>query len=257
MKVRPVVLGAIAGAIGVVCNALYMARYEREVSGGRRVDVLVANETIVRGKPIREEALGLRSIPQAYVDDRAIRAADKTKVANLRATSTITVGQTVVWSDVVSGSDETRDLSSLVQPGNRAMPVNVYQRDILQLIKSGDFVDVIAVINGESTVLLQRVLVLATGTDLSGDRESRGDRGTMLTVSVSVAEGQLLALAMDRGRLTVAVRNPDDQRVADTMPDVTEKSLLDPDSRRSGQRIRHGGGGAPVQAGPTRLEESR
>jgi pilus assembly protein CpaB len=254
MNDRALITGLVAGAIGLVCNVLYLRKYQLEESGGAPVEVLVAVESIPRGKPIKEEVIGTRRIPQAYVDDRSVRSRDKGKIVNLRSTSTIPVGQTIAWTDVVAGSDEVRDLSSLVQPGNRALPLVVHQRDILQLIKSGDFVDIISVINGQSRVLLQKVLVLATGTDLSADRQARSDRGTMLTVSVSVAESQLLALAMDRGHLTVVVRNPDDQRVSDTLPDLNETSLKEATPNRNANRPRPQ---ESAPTGPTRLEGGR
>ena len=45
----------------------------------------MAAQPIERGTPVKEEMLGVRAIPQAYVDDRAIRATDRDKILNLRA----------------------------------------------------------------------------------------------------------------------------------------------------------------------------
>ncbi len=195
--------------------------------------------------------LGTRDVPQAYVDDRAIRASDREKILGLKATNTIPVAQTIIWPDVVAMTDDQRDLSSLVQPGNRAMPIRVAIDDELTLIRPGDFVDVIGVMNDtkETSVLLQRVLVLASGTRTSNDHSTeKRERVTTLTLSVSLQEGQLLALAMEKTRLTVAIRNPDDQRIAETPPDLSATALGDaqrrllPSSRRRGPQ------------GPVRLE---
>jgi pilus assembly protein CpaB len=245
MKIRPVFFGLFAGVAGVVLLLLYMRRFEQDASGGRRIELLVAVAPIERGRPILEPMLGVREVPQAYVDDRAIRASDKGKIVGLRATTNIPVAQTIIWTDVIAMTDDFRDLSSLVQPGNRAMPIRVAIDDEIPLIHPGDFIDLICVANDtkESSVLLQRVLVLAIGTKTSDERtmDRRFDRATTLTLSVSLQESQLLALAMEKGRLTAVVRNPDDQKVAETPPDLSPNTLNDTVRRQAVQTVRRHG----------------
>lgn len=258
MKLRPVFLGLIAGLVGVVLLVLYMRRFEQEATGGKKIELLVTVARIERGKVITEDMLGVREVPQAYVDDRAIRASDREKVVNLKATSTIPVAQTLAWTDIIAAADEQRDLSSLVQPGNRAMPVRIDQTDILSLIRPGDFVDIIGILGqGEvkdATVLLQRVLVLAAGldTEVSQDTAKRYERyAAILTVSVSLQEAQILTLAEAKGTLQVVVRNPDDQRITDTVPDLPQSSLLDGTKR---QQLQARSRRVPGGGGPTRIE---
>jgi pilus assembly protein CpaB len=251
MKLRPVFFGVFAGVAGVVLLVLYVRRFEQDASGGRRIALLVAASPIERGKLLTAEMLGTREVPQAYVDDRAIRASDRDKIVGLRATNTIPVAQTIIWPDVVAMTDDQRDLSSLVQPGNRGMPIRVAIDDEIPLIHPGDFVDVIGVMNDtkDTCVLLQRVLVLATGSRTSftvNSTDKRVERATTLTLSVSLQEGQLLALAMEGARLTVAVRNPEDQRVTETPPDLAANALGDA-QRRLAPTVRR-------RAGPVRLE---
>ncbi len=78
--VRRALLVALFCAVAAVCLLfLYVKRYEQEASGGAPVSVLVALKPLDRGAPITEEASGGRNIPQAYVEDRAIRASEKSK----------------------------------------------------------------------------------------------------------------------------------------------------------------------------------
>ena len=233
MKIKPVFVGMLAGVAGILLLVLYLKRFEQDVSGGRRVELLVAVQPIQRGKTIIDDMLGTREIPQAYVDDRSIRASDREKIVGLRATTSIPVEQTVQWTDVIAATDDQRDLSSLVQPGHRAMPIRVVFDDEIPLIHPGDFVDVIGVFSdqGEARVLLQRVLVLATGQDTGSDRSTTARPApphacSTLNLSVSLAEGQLLALAMDKGKLTVVVRNPDNQKIGEA-PDLAVSALGD------------------------------
>lgn len=255
---KPVFVGLLAGAVGVALLLLYLSRVEQDAAGGRKVQLLVASSLIERGKPITDEVLGVREVPQAYVDDRAIRASERAKVLNLKVTTNIPVQQTLMWSDLIAPTDEQRDLSSLVQPGNRAMPIRLQYNDVLPLIRPGDFVDLILVSSEtkDTSVLLQRVLVLAAGLETSNDhasdRRSASSRATILTVSVTLLESQLLALAMERGKLSVVVRNPDDQRIVETPPDLPANSLNDAPKRQSMQSTNRRG---PVS--PVRLEADR
>lgn len=249
MKGRAIFVGLLAAGLGVALLALYMRKFEIDATGGTKVDLLVAIAPIVRGKPVTDAMLGTKQVPQAYVDQRAIRASERDKVLNLRPVSNIPVLQTLVWTDFVATSDEQRDLSSLVQPGNRATPIRVELDDVLQLIRPGDFVDIIGVFGDGSaaSVLLQRVLVLATGLDTTANSSAGTNRTRIeaLTVSVSLEESQLLALAQTTGKLSVIVRNPDDQRVAESPPDVSRAALVDAAAR---QRIQS------ARRGPVRLE---
>src|SRR3984957_13846164 len=255
MKIRPIFLGLLAGIAGIVLLVLYMKRFEDDASGGRKVDLLVAVVPIQRGKPITDEMLGTREVPLAYVDDRSIRASDKEKILNLRATTNVPVQQTVTWMDVIATTDDQRDLSSLVQPGNRAMPIKVTFDDEITLIHPGDFVDVIGVFGEtkEASVLLQRVLILAAGQE-TGSMERTPEqkrmlgRATTLTLSVSIQEGQLLALAMEKGKLTVVIRNPDDQKISENISAITSPPLGDSQKRQTIQGSRrHGNPNAPTK----------
>jgi pilus assembly protein CpaB len=251
MKARAIFIGLLVAGLGVALLALYMRKFEIDASGGPKVELLVAVSPIQRGKEVTAVMLGTKQVPQAYVDERAIRASEKDKVLNLRAVSNIPVLQTLTWTDFIAATDEQRDLSSLVQPGNRATPIRVQLDEVLQLIRPGDFVDVIGVF-GEAqgaTVLLQRVLVLATGLDTTvkaGSAQQNQQRVETLTVSVSLEEAQMLSLAQGAGKLNVVIRNPDDQRITSSPPDVTRSALADPTVRQTIQSAR--------RRGPVKLE---
>lgn len=241
MKLRPVTFGVILAAVGVLLQALYMHRFEQEASGGAKIELLVAAQPLERGKPISADMLATRAVPRAYVDDRAIRVADRDKVVGLRAASKVPALQTLAWTDLIATTDDERDLSSLVQPGNRAMPIRVTFEDSLQLMHPGDFVDILGVDGDgrEASVLLQRVLVLAAGLETTIERSTdkkSSVRASLLTVSVSLQEAQLLSLAQAVGKLMVVVRNARDPRVLDSPPDVSRAELFDATARQSVQR---------------------
>ena len=236
---------AISLFLAACCTALlivYLRRFELEMSGGERVNLLTLVKPVERGNVITDDALATRRVPLAYVEDRAVKAVERSKVVGLQATTSLAPPQTLLWTDLAVTTEE-RDLSSLVQPGKRGVTVHASGIDDSPgnaLIRPGDYVDLILTnvtpanpSEQSSMVLLQRVLVLAVGQktalapgglDLRGRTPGVGDR--LLTLSLSLAESQLLSLALEKGRLSVAVRNTRDPAVQTDIPDVNASALF-------------------------------
>jgi Flp pilus assembly protein CpaB len=108
-----------------------------------------------------------------------------------------------------------------------------------------------------STVLLQRVLVVAVGqkTERANDVEAEKSKARIesMTFSLDLEESQLLALADSRGELSIAVRNADDQRLLEDIPDLQAANLLEAQQAmvaRRQARVR------PSSSGPVRLSEA-
>ncbi len=245
MKFKPVPVGLASAALGTLLFLVYARRFEIQTSGGDRVDVLVAVRSIERGTPLAEDMLTTRAIPQAYVDDRSIRVTEREKVLGLKTAESVGVSQVLLWPDVVTMRDDRRDLSALVQPGYRAVTAPFVSNPTFSLIRPGDFVDVLSLAQTanrdvhESNILLQRVLVLATGNEMGSvsgkSKGSPSSQAPTLTLSLNLQEAQLLSLAAQRGPLSVALRNPNDQRVADNPASLDSTALDDPSA---GERVR-------------------
>ena len=265
MNKRALVVSLVMALLGTALLLLYLRKFEREMSGGELVELLMVQKPLERGKVITEDMLTTRSVPLAYVEDRAIKAAERAKVVGLQTSVALFPQQTLMWTDLAI-TTEDRDLSSLIQPGKRAIAVRAStgQDDTRgnQLIRPGDYVDVIATFHGElenseqsSAVLLQRILVLAVGSETQSvsDAKTRDTpqwmRDKQLTLSLSLPEAQLLSLALERGRLSVAVRPPSDPGTVDDLPDLKASALLDTKVRADVQR-------RPQTQGPVRIEAS-
>jgi pilus assembly protein CpaB len=230
-------------------------RFEQEVSGGRRVQVLSVVQPIERGALVTAEALAVSEVPIAYVEQRAVRAPDRSKVVGIRAAHALDPQDTLLWTDLAISS-ESRDLSSLVQPGKRAVTVRAGEAGSdpagSGLLRPGDYVDVLVTLRDEGTdkgtsavVLLQRVLVLAVGskTEPQGFAELRDQRvGQVrereLTLSLKTEEVQLLSLARERGTLSVALRDPGDTKIVEGIADMPLSVLYDKKSRETVQHRR-------------------
>lgn len=252
MNRRALLIAVVVGILGVFLLLLYQRRFELEASGGEKVKLLIVVKRLERGKTIPDDAIAVREVPMAYVDDRSIREVDKNKILGLRLGTTIREQQLLLWTDLATGSDERKELSSLVLPGYRAVSIRAARDDTsISLLRPGDYVDVIGVLGASSSeaksavVLLQRVLVLAMGAETSPDAMDQKDKNVqenLLTLSLTLSEAQLIALAAERGRLTVAVRHPDDQQKAG-VTDINFDSILDPKKRGEIRGVR---AGAPV-----------
>jgi len=251
MNKRALLISLVVGVVGVLLLLLYLSRFEQEASGGERVRLLMAVKAIEPGTSIQEDALTIREVPLAYVEDRAVKAVEKPKVVGLRLGTKVEANQTLMWTDLAIAADERRDLSSLVQPGARAVSIKAESGDkSFSLIQPGDYVDVIASMPGadaekrNAVVLLQKVLALAVGLETAPEKitDSKDERREMvLTLSVSLQEAQLLSLASERGKLLVALRNPDDQTLLDGIPDMPSSALEDKVIRKTIQGARKTG----------------
>jgi pilus assembly protein CpaB len=240
----------IAGSLalsGVLLLWLYVRRFEVETSGGERIALLTVVSPVARGSVLTDDMLGVREVPISYVESRAVKSAELSKVRGLRASADLDPQDTLQWSDLAIAVED-RDLSSLIQPGNRALTIEARQNS---MIRPGDYVDVLATFKSRSgqdyaaatVVLLQRVLVLAVGNELqrqtlqaneSSRSTSTGARN--LTLSVELDEAQMVALADQNAELSVALRGGSDPGVVDGLPDLTTNNLLDQAARANSKR---------------------
>lgn len=257
MNKRALFIAILVGIVGAFLLVLYQRRFEVEASGGDKVKLLVAVKRIERGKPLTDDVIAIREIPLAYVDERAIRETERSKILGLKVGNTVKEQQLLQWTDLTA-TDDRKDLSALVLPGYRAVSIKAARDDTsIALIKPGDYVDVIGVLgpgSGNSSVneaknavvLLQRVLVLATGTDTSPEQAKDTKENNpyvqenLLTLSLTLSEAQMLALAAERGRLAVAVRHPDDQARTSGIVDLNFNQIVDERERAKIRNVRTG-----------------
>ncbi|HKE17976.1 MAG TPA: Flp pilus assembly protein CpaB [Kofleriaceae bacterium] len=257
MNSKPFVAALILAAGGAALLWVYRQRFEAEVSGGPKIPVLVATGDIGLGDRIRPEHLGVRTIPISYLDERAVRASAAEKVVGLRVRSRIKANESILWSDLSAAGRDSRDLAGMVQPGMRAVSVPATIASAFHgLLRPGDRVDLLLTTDRPGTKervtfsLLQNVLVLAVGDDLgSSERVAQGmELTTTVSVGVSAEQAQTLAFALDRGPLTLSLRNPEDIETLEGLPETEANDILRPGAQVHIQRG-GGGGGAPGASG--------
>lgn len=238
-------LGIAVGfaAVCVLLMELYFTRYEREASGGSKVRLLIAVKPMERDKPITEDQLATHEVPIAYLEPRAIRDTERSKIVGLRIGTTVQPGQGLLWTDLATANEERRDLASLILPGHRGLSVATGRKDASAgMVKPGDYVDVLLTVlenangtvggfgtdNSSTLVVLQRVLVLATGYDTSPIPVDNGKprdviemESSVLTLSLMLEDAQKLTIAREKGAISVVLRNPDDNGIANNQPRIS------------------------------------
>lgn len=243
---RKALLAALIMALaGTALLLLYKERLEAEASGGEPVGVLMAVKDVPLGTVLTDEMLGVRQLPESYVEQRHIRVADANRVVGVRVSMEVKANESILWSDLVTGGGERRDLSSLVKSGMRAITIRADATSAFGgLLRPGDRVDAFLTVEreggdrGRVTIpLLQNVIVLAVGQDTgSGEDDLAAPKGgssqvNQVTLGVTVAQAQIVAFATDRGRLSLVLRNPDDIATLDDMPATTVEKILEAEKR--------------------------
>lgn len=271
MKSKAVLAAAGAAIVGLVMLFLYMERFEDEASGGEPVQVLIANQDIPLGISLAESMVAVHEIPAAYIEDRHVLATDHDRVMGVRVVSTVRAGESLLWTDLATSSDTSRDLSGLVRAGMRAITIEAdATASFGGLVRAGDRVDVLITLDrrvtgGRSTAdgtvervtvpLLQNLLVLAAGTNMGAPvRSTSAPSGTaqiaQVTLSATVEQAQLLAFASQRGRLTLIMRNPEDIAVLDGLVETTTADIIEEERRMEIVRRAPRAPATPPPSGP-------
>jgi pilus assembly protein CpaB len=229
-------LGSALGAIGA--GHLYLSRLEDELAGGAKVPILVAAKDAPAGTILTQQQLIIRDIPEAYLDTRTVRASDVKQVVGNRLSVGLKAQQSLLWSDLATFTDQGRLLSSLVEKGLRAVEIESKVSNFDGLLRPGDRVDILFSADGggngsRSTVtLLQNLLVLSVGgsmerTDSTGAGTSRFSVSRGVTVGATLAQAQIITQAKSHGSLALTLRNPDDVKTVDGLPETTDKEVTE------------------------------
>lgn len=144
-------------------------------------------------------------------------------------------------------------LTAMIEKGRRALAVQVNEIiGVAGFVQPGSKVDVLftrVLPNGDaaSTTILQNIPVLAYGRSLQQPRPtgqnpqaaaapSSSDRQATVTLLVTQEEAQKLALAMQRGKIQLALRNPLDGESPEVQPVYSEDlGIEEPVSRPGGR----------------------
>ena len=258
-----IIAGVIAGIIAVVLVAMQMQEIKRseevkrkkELAKARQnqVSVLVARQDISAGTTLQPTMFESAIVPRDYVQPQAASTLDR--VAGMVAVAPIAAGEQISLTKLTTPTNtdmermsKPKDLASLTPVGKRAVPVvpeNI--SDIMNLLKPGDYIDVIAVLpipvqgkdpaakqTTQQTILpvFQNVLVLAVGEETSPSRaQSQQKPGSakkaqMITLALSPKEASIITFLQEQGKIRISMRSTDDTQIEPMQP-ITWENILE------------------------------
>jgi pilus assembly protein CpaB len=237
---RALVAASVVGCLGFVGLEIYERRLVLETSGGEPVPVVVVASDVPEGTVLARPLLGVRALPASYVEERHVRADDLGALLGAKLAVKLRASEAVLWTDLAAARREATELSSLVQPGMRAVVVRAGTFD--GLLRTGDRVDVLGAASPSPSdaALLQNLVVLAVGGAVFGEEGAHAGSEEEVTLGGTVEQGKALAEIARAGSVSLALRGPYDVGVA---PEARTEPRSAPDLPHRGrtpvQEIEH------------------
>jgi pilus assembly protein CpaB len=236
----------IAGALGASGAAAYLAdNYIEKTISARRaaldtqyraVRVVVASSDLRPGVFLSTQSVAVREIPRVFLHSEAVLAESWSTVAGRVLAHPVKSGEPVLLSHIAP--DLAAGFSSQLAVGTRALTVPVDdQASIAGMLAPGDHIDIFfTTLSGNESVTLPLLLdvpVIATGMRTATnaaylDQKRPGAQYNTVTVSVTPNDAAKITLAQDAGKITITLRQPNDDRIV-RIGRVTKQSLLQPD----------------------------
>ena len=156
-KTWMMLLSAIAfGVIAAILSVLYLKSREaaiRESLIGKdeiMVEVIVPNINLPAGTRLAAEQLSLFEIPEKFVPDATVRPDNYESFLGSFMLRDVTEGRPLLASDI--DAEFPRDFSDLIEPGHRAMTIQVDELNSLSgMIRAGNQVDIFVIITTKLT----------------------------------------------------------------------------------------------------------
>ncbi len=248
-----IVVLLVAIALGVIAtfsiwNYLRSKQQEVERSKVEMTEIVVAAETIPLGSTMEERQLKKIRWPIADVPPGAF--ADTGLLVGRTVVSTVFKGEPLMEGKLTSGDVRRGTMAYIIPEGHRAMAVAVNDvAGVAGFILPGSAVDVVVTTQGSgnqriSKIVLQNLRVLAVGQKME-EKEGKTLQVPTVTLSITPADAEKLALAGNVGTLQLLLRGTTDNAPASTRG-ASIPNLLSGTDR--------GGGATVVRAVPKEKE---
>ena len=250
---RQIVLVAslVAGLLAALMTRMYIsskedyihalkAKFRREYG---EMEALCFNRTVGAGEVITAEIITTCKTYRKGNEGVVLTKENMSDVVGRRTVGYHEKMMPLRWNDLEGGDLRESRLSEDVRAHYRAVSISVNgPASVSGMVRPGDSVDVIGTFDfpdddgkirrGDpvTCTILQKVLVLATGSETSKSRPApRSGMGSMrqqqgystVTLSVTPREAEMLAFAEQiRGRLVLTLRNRNDMETEEELPTV-------------------------------------
>ncbi len=248
-----VAVGVVLGLVAIFMVNNYIKdmateakrRADRELEKIRKNQavVLVAKQDIPAGAAIQSGMLETSIVPREYVQPQVAASLDN--VSGMVAVAPIARGEQISFTKLSLSEQRSkqRDLASVTPIGKRAVSVSAENlSDVVNLIRPGDNVDLIAVLSltkespegrkyTEQTIVpaFQNVLVLAVGQETDPNAKPGGrssQKVNQITVALRPTEANILAFLQEQGKIRISLRSMEDTQIERVEP-TTWQSVLE------------------------------
>jgi len=248
------ILIAVAVAMGLLAaflTKLYLSDKEKEYQElakelrgkYRPTEAVVFKQDMPRDSLVKEDDIGYMMVSASALRPGSVRVEDRSSLVGKRTVNSVSKGKPVFWSDIEGGETTLHSgLSKEITRNMRAISINVSgSASVSGQVRPNDKVDVIGTFVLDSPdrpnekeqvtlTVLQNVNVLATGRETSRSMSrlsaERAASYSTVTLLVTPREAEtLVACEQNRGRLTLALRNPEDTNYEEELPTVDFKFI--------------------------------
>jgi pilus assembly protein CpaB len=245
MKQKALLIASVViGLLAAFLTRSYLNAKDREVEKmkadfdrrHKRIEVIAVKKDLPSGTALSMNDIGSITVIEASVKGHVVKVEDHLLLIGKRTIRPLQEGAPVFWSDIEGGEPGSRGLAGDIKSRMRAISVNVSgAASVSGMVKPNDHVDVLGTFSFPSKTdkdsmelvtltMLQDVLVLATGRDTAktqiGDTRAASAYSTV-TLEVTPREAEMLVFAEQiKGRISLALRNPDDVYFEKTLPRV-------------------------------------
>lgn len=233
---RLLLIGMCALLVGSISSSIayhaLVARITRPVPG---VPVVVAVHDLAPGDPLSDRDLKVVSYPAGFLPDGVLHSISDAVQRSVLLP--LAKGQFLTMKNLgIDGEKAT--LEHLIPTGMRAAAVSVDDvTSVAGFVRPGSLVDVLVTGSAadshrlQSATVLQRVRVLAMGTQMEGEAAKDVRQAHVVTLLVSPQEAETLSFASQQGRIQLIIRNPGDASQEKRIP-VNSLDGVQPAQRR-------------------------
>lgn len=192
------------------------------------VQIAVAQKSLTRGAKITAQDVRMASylretLPKGHFTDLT-KTVGRIVVQQIEPTEPL-LESALAPTDLTKGG-----MAAIITPQKRAMAVKVNEViGVAGFLHPGHFVDVLVSLEkpGEkrtqvTKTVLENIPVLSVGTQAEETAEKKSQKVTVVTLEVTLDEGEKLALAVNQGSIQLALRGyPDTDQILTKGTDVT------------------------------------
>ena len=220
---RLLFLGLAALLVGGFSSlAVYHSLRKRMVVIPTGVKVVVAAHDLAPGELLEESDLKLREYPGGFLPDGILHST----ASALKRSVLLPVARGQFLTSGNLGMDgDKHPLERLIPAGMRAAALSVDDvSSVAGFARPGSIVDVLVTRHSagtahlQSMTVLQRVRVLATGTQMEAGPVADTHSARVVTLLVTPQDAEKLAFAGQEGRLQLVIRNPSDSTEENRSP---------------------------------------